>query len=300
MNKTYDITNVYEIPRVVLAPVSDEIQLDENLEPPFVRGRETNSQLITILVQNKTSSRSPCDQIIDLTRTVPRINRLRITFISFRYLSPNINPLNNVIEFVRAGNLFRAILTPDQNLVGLPRYQALATAMNLAIGIVGEFVAAAHPTLANTYSIVSSLGVTWRFNNSATSIGVQNGRFLWGFNELNYTPGTENIVQLLCSYTESYTRYIDILSYELTQFTKIDISGSNVPAECLIRYQINTTVYGTYEFAELNNTGSLNYNRSKSIGSIDIQIRDEFGNLLYIPSVCFSSFVLNLTLLAQL
>lgn len=300
MNKAKDITNVYEIPRVILAPVSDEIQLDENLEPPFVRPRETNSQIIVINVQNNNYTESPCDQIIPLVRAVPRVNRIKSTFLSLRYLSPNINPLNNRFSFVKGGVPFTATIPFDQNLTGLTRYQALALAMSVATGIPGDFAAAVHPVYANTFEIRNTIGAFWRFDLTPTGTGIINGRFLWGFNGLNYAPGVENSSQFLCSYTESYTRWIDILSYELTQFTKIDISGVNVPAECFIRYQLNSTDYGSYEFAPLDNTGSLNFNRSKSLSSVDIQVRDEFGNLLYIPQICWSSFVLNLTFLAQL
>lgn len=299
MNKSADISNVYELPRVILSPVSDEMQLGENLEPPFVRTRETNSQLIVINMQTENINESPCDQTVYLERAVPRINRLALTFISFRYLSPNINPLNNTFSFIRTGTNFVATIAVDQNLVGIARYNALVAAMNLATGVPGEYAVTAHPTLANTYIISNTLpGTPWRFVNSSN--GIKTGRFLWGFNPTNYNVGNEAQSHTLSSYTESYTRWIDVISYEITQFTKIDISGTKIPAECIIRYQLNTTVYGTYDFAAITTLASLNFNRSRSLSVVDIQIRDEFGNILYIPKISWSSFVFNMTLLAQL
>lgn len=298
MNKARDIKNPYEIDRVILAAVSDEIQLDENLEPPFVRVRDTNSQFIEIDSSKNPPTNNPSQLSVLLDRSMPRVNRLSIVFFAFRNFAPNINPRNNVFTFIRGGVPFTATIAPDQNLTGLARYTALVTAMNVATGVPGEFTVVAHPTYVQTFIITNTLANLWRFNY--ISNGVVRGRYLWGINQLNYAVGTDAVVHILSFYTESYSRYIDIISYELTQYTKIDISGVNVPAECIFRYFLTDVTYGQSAFIGFNQTPSLNYDRSRAIVSIDINLLDEFGELYYVPNQQWPVAVTYIVLLAAM
>jgi hypothetical protein len=300
MNKAYDIKNPYEIPRVVLAAISDEIQLDENLEPPFVRVRDTNSQYLHLDTSNSSLFTTPAATNIILNRSMPRVNRIEMSFFAFRNFSPNINPRNNRFDFIRSGIMYTAIIPPDQDLVGILRYDALASAMSTAVGVPGEFVASVLTVFPTTYAIANTGLNLFRFDNNLSSVGVRYGRYLWGFNETNYGVGTDLITHSLTSYQESYTRYIDITSYELTQYTKIDTAGVNIPAECLFRFFMTDATYGQSMFVGFTKAPSLNYDRSRAIVSIDLNILDEFGQLLYIPESLWGSFVLYIVLIASM
>lgn len=297
MNKTFDIKNPYEIPRVVLAAVADEIQLDENFEPPFVRTRDTNSQYMQLDTSKNPPDNNPSQVVVNLNRSMPRVNRISIVFFAFRNFAPNINPRNNVFNFVDNGVSYTATLTPDINLTGLTRYQALCLVMNVATGNVGEFTVVAG-TFPQSYVISNSLGRSWRFDNSSN--GVTRGRYLWGINSRNYSPGTEAVSHLLVYYQESYSRYIDITSYELTQYTKIDVAGVDVPAECVFRYFLTDVTYGQSTFIGFNQTPSLNYDRSRSIASVDLTFLDEFGELYYIPVEIWPAVINYVTMIAYM
>ena len=297
MNKARDVKNPYEIPRVILASISDEIQLDENLEPPFVRVRATNSQYLHLDNSQNISPNYPYEVNINLDRSLPRMNRISFIHFSFRNFAPNINPRNNVFDFYRSGVLYTATLTPDQNLVGINRYNALIAAMNTAVGTPGEFVVSAY-TLVQTMRIENTLGNLWRFSN--TSNGVKKGRYLWGINSTNYNVGTDSVAKILTYFQDNYSRFIDIRSYELTQYTKIDIAGTNIGSEVIFRDYIDDMAYGEYRVDRVISKVSLNYDRSRAIVTADIQLLDEFGDLYYVPIENYGSAIFQIVLIAYM
>lgn len=289
--------NPYDLQRIVLSPISDEMQLDENFEPPFVRTRQTNSQYIEIDTSAHDAFTNPCQLVIGLTRSMPRVNRINMSFVSFRSFSPNINPRNNVFTFVVLGVPYTATIS-ERNVTGLNRYFALVTAMNIATGNPNQFDAVANPDYPTSYDINNTLGDPWRFTSIGN--GIINGKYLWGFNERNYNTGTEAVTHTLTSQLECYTRYVDISSYELTQYTKIDISGTKIPAEVIFRFFMTDVQYGQSVFTGFSDAPSLNYERSRNLASMDISILDEFGQLLYIPEQLWGSFLMNIVLIANM
>lgn len=297
MNKARDIKNPYDLPRVVLASISDEIQLDENLEPPFVRVRDTNSQYMHLENSQNVAGNYPYDVNITLDRSLPRINRLSFIHFSFRNFAPNINTRNNSFSFIAGGVSYTATMVADQNLLGLARYQALCLAMNAATGNPGEFTVAAG-TLFQTYVITNNLPRTWRF--TYVSNGVKKGRYLWGINSLNYSPGTEALSHTLTYFQENYSRFVDLRSYELTQYTKTDISGTNIGSEVIFRDYIDDIAYGEYRVDRVINNVSLNYDRSRGIAVCDMQLLDEFGELYYCPVLNYPSAIFQIVLIASM
>lgn len=298
MNKSVDVRNPYELPRVVLAPIADEIQLDENLEPPFIRVRDTNSQYIQLDTSLHSAYQNPAQSVITINRAMPRVNRIQMAFFAYRSYTPNINPRNNVFTFIQSGVPYIAVIPADVNYVGLARYQQLAIAMSSAVGVVGEYMAVGDPNIPNAWILSNTNGHTFRFEYIGS--GITRGRFLWGFNERNYSVGTEALLHVLVSYTESYSRYLDISSFELTQYTKIDTAGTNVPAEVLFRYFLTDVTFGQSTFTGFTQSPSLNYDRSRSISSVDIDILDEFGETFYIPELAWGSSVFYIVLIASM
>lgn len=290
--------NPYDLQKVILSPVSDEMQLDENFEPPFVRPRQTNSQYIEIDTSVHDAFTNPCSLSISLARSMPRVNRINMSFFAFRSFTPNINPRNNVFTFIVGATPYTATISADQNLTGLARYQALATAMNVATGVPGQFTVAVNPTYPSTFDITNTLATPYRFTVGGS--GIDHGRYLWGFNERNTNIGTERVTQALTSHQESYTRYIDISSFELTQYTKIDISGANIPAEVIFRFLMTDVVYGGSYFNGFTDAPALNYERSRNLATLDLSILDEFNQLLYVPEQLWGSFLVYIVLIANM
>jgi hypothetical protein len=290
--------NPYLLQRVVLSSVSDEIQLDENLEPPFVRIRGSNSNFIYIDLSSKSDpSINPASRICNIERGAPRINRIRVNYISFRLFSPNINPRNNVFVFTRISTgITYTITLAEQNSIGLARYTILVNAMNTAVG-GPVFVLSTIASCPNTYSI-TDVGGSWYF--SSTSIGARNGRYLWGMNTTNTGLASAGVGQIFTYFTENYTRYIDISSNELTQYAKLDPSGYDLSDQVLYRYNITSTNFGDYEFAVTTDTANINFDRSRSLQTIDITLTDEFSQLLYIPRSAWGCFSFSITFIGEM
>jgi hypothetical protein len=297
MNKASTSSNPYQLPRIILAPVSDEIQLEEDLEPPFVRVRDTNSQYLQIDTSTAALGTNPAQVVITLSRVMPRVNRLKIVFFSFRDMTPNINIRNNVFTFIRGGVPFTATI-PEGNLNGIARYNALAAAMSAATGVPGEFIANLSTVYPSSIFITNTAVTPFRFIN--TGSGIIRGRYLWGFNPRNYGTGTDAVAHLLTYFNENYTRYIDIASFELTQYTKIDTSGSRVSAEVVFRQFLTDVTLGQLVFTGFTQSPSLNYNRSRALGIVDLEILDEFGEIYYIPQQFWDSFCLTVVMIAEM
>lgn len=298
-NRDYEQSkNPYLIPRVVLSSISDEIQLDENYEPPFVRKRAANSNYVYIdLSIGSNPNTNPASRICKVDRGVPRINRLRLAYLAFRYYSANINPRNNVFTFTRVSTgITYTITLPEQNSLGLLRYTNLTAAMNTAVGLI-VFTVGPNLVYPNTFDITDAGGP---FYFDPNSIGVKNGRYLWGFNSTNTGISNANVGISLTYTSENYTRYIDIRSNELTQYSKLDPAGANLSDTVILRLDNINSILGRYETLLLPIEVSLNYDRSRSLDTIDIQLEDEFNQLLYIPQFAWGSFIFIISVVGEM
>jgi len=84
-----------------------------------------------------------------------------------------------------------------------------------------------------------------------------------------------------------YTRWLDVTSRTLAQNSKIPSAGTNIPPNLIFRIYITPAeVSMGVHFIKVD-TGNLqwiNWRKSQAINAIDIQVRDEFGDLVEIPN----------------
>ena len=101
-----------------------------------------------------------------------------------------------------------------------------------------------------------------------------------------------------------YTRWIDVTSRALTLNAKMLLSGTDVPPNLVCRVYIKGVedqAHGV-KFVEVRSTATqwLNWIKSQSIVSVDLQMRDEFGELIEVPQQGNNASWLNLILVNEL
>lgn len=278
--------------KVVLESIQDSQIDDENLEPQFVRIRSGNFGNFYIGSTNTEGPPiNPSDIIISANSLATRkIRRLGVSSVLFSTRIPNVNPTNNVVSFFSTvtAQFYSVTLTTGFYTTPALLVAELITKLNTVTGSSGiTFSSVVNAIDANVYSI-NAVGGNYYFDPN--SLMAKNGLFLINLNK-NTTPAvTKTIgpIQLV------YTRYIDVVSNELTKYDKNPSASTDsiYKAGNILRIFLFSDItndnpnpggpysnYYTYE-----NIRWLNYNRSQSIGPIDLKFFDENGNYLYIPN----------------
>jgi hypothetical protein len=91
--------------------------------------------------------------------------------------------------------------------------------------------------------------------------------------------------------TLQYSKYFDVLSKEITKYSRSDATTSGHSTSLLFRYYYPPLVPNDFSFQDFN-PKPISYVQQASIPNVDITIIDEYGELLYIPS--YSNFSLGI------
>lgn len=297
--------NPYFPQQVSLAPVSDEQQTDENLEPPFVRVRSGNECFIFADSEvREAPANVPQALAPDLFNATSfslgggnhqfyarKLKRLAVAGIQIANCVPNVNPRNNSVSFFStASGLTHTVVIPEgQYTTRATLTAALQAALNTATGASGlTWTITANPLNACQYTLATAGG---DFHFILTSPMVLYGRYLFNLpqDQANTNVKTMGAVYGL------YTRYIDIISAAMTEYTKNPwSSNSRVPSGLVARVFVGPLSGFGASAGGISSDGMsffagaepapINYNRSRAIEVIDLTLRDEFGQPYYIPS----------------
>jgi len=289
----------YTEQRVILGAVSDELQQDENLEPPFVRIRSKNTAHVYIDT-SYTSSVNPANIVVgyqggDLfTR---KVKRYAVDGLEVPWVTPNVNIRNNSLTFAvdTIGNTFTATIPEGfyPTVVGL--FTALATAMTTASS--DTFTVTQLGIGSNAYTLAVA-GHTFQLL-SGTMINL--GQFQYGFLPTNL--GGMVASRVLANVSLSYTRFVNINSLALTQYTKLPASGiDTVSSNILKLYILNQALEPGSIFLPLIGSALqyTNFQRDTNITDVDIQLYDEWGQFLYIPDAFRDNFYISIVLTVEL
>jgi len=208
------------------------------------------------------------------------IFRIGLDYAYFVYDCPNVNPINQRFTITLAGPTVGVVTVPTGYYA---TRAALATAMQTAIQSLGGGFAAFTVTVdattqqflitnAATFSITATepntlIFGTFHGTRNATAVGP------------NFVYRTK-VSQLI------YTRYIDVLSNAITKYQKGDQTTSRRAANLVERlYTISTSapvsaMPAPIQF-ENDNVKMIKYIPDSDIGLVDIELKDEFGNILY-------------------
>lgn len=290
---------------VSLAPISDEQQTDENLEPPFVRIRAGNQSFIFADSEVREAPLGvPQSLAPDLFNVdgfslgggnhqfyARKLKRLFVSGVQIANCVPNINPRNNSVTFFSsASGLSHTVVVPEgQYTTRATITAALQTALNTATGASGlTWTLTANPLNSCQYTLATA-GGNYRFDLASPM--VLYGRYLYNLPQDQTLTNSKTMGAVY----GLYTRHIDIISASMTEYTKNPwSSNSRVPNGLIARIFIGPqsgfgssgggiASDGMSFFAGAEAT-PINFNRSRAIEVIDFTLRDEFGQPYYIPS----------------
>jgi hypothetical protein len=235
--------------------------------------------------------------------------RLAVTEVRFEYNSPNVNKRNNLIVFFDENDdpfeieVPEAFYTPDELATALQtQLTADIPGQTWTVTFTGDF-----------FSITSDADFTIYPAEFPTLDQTLRGLyFMMGFDR-TLTSDANTIQQGSQFPSMAYTRYIDICSRQLTQYQKVKDNSTRenqVPGVLCRIYIGNYTSEG---LGDGGSTATLYYpgcrpaviqrifnvpkyaswNPGAFIDQIDIELRDDIGNLLYIPGDPTRSEVIN-------
>ncbi len=247
--------------------------------------------------------------LVDLTAVIPTYNYMRM-FTS--PATPLVTGPPVVVTPVPVTLGYGNEVDPEDGILS-----KLITAMNnasIAIGSVVRFTAVP----SDGYRDLTPSN----YNNSNCffyRIGAVNGTFILTggsvFAKGSYLLGLAPIIPVdfgdLANYyavyaggpvTFIYTRWLDITSRTLLQNAKMPLSGTDVPSNLLLRIYMSKEeqMHGTRLIKLEAPAQWINWVRSQAINSVDVQLRDEFGELVELPQRQNNSTWVSLIMLNEL
>jgi hypothetical protein len=237
--------------------------------------------------------------LVDITAVIPTYNYMRM-FTSFRSPVPTFPP--TVLDYVWVTN---PLSVPNNNIAygnetdledGLISH--LVTVMTAASGEAFTAIPSDgyRDTPATNYQ--NSNGIFWRLQTTTPGVTFiftggtlfTRGQTLAGVSPITPVDFT-NVANYYVRYfggpvSYLYTRWIDFTSRALCQNSKMPVSGTDVPVNLIARIYLNKELQVSgIKSVEINHTPLqwLNWRYSQAINSVDIQMRDEFGELVEVP-----------------
>jgi hypothetical protein len=263
-----------------------------------------SADINTVLVALQTGNARPALNNFIIQKRQPFLSgyftRLAVTECRFEYNSPNVNPRNNKIVFYDSAAVEHVITVPE----GFYTPDELAAELDtlLTAAIPGQtwqvdYTKDCQFEIESDENFQISPGDNW----ATVDQMLRSLFFMMNFNLAdNYNPALVQTGSPFPSMT--YTRYIDICSRQLTQYQKVKDNSTRenqVPGVLCRLYLGNYTTEG---LGDGGTTANLyfpgcrpcvlsrifnvpkyaSWNPGAFIDQIDIELRDDIGNLLYI------------------
>lgn len=225
--------------------------------------------------------------------------RLAVTEVRLEFNSPNVNPRNNKIIFIDNPGTSHTITVPENFYTPVELASALQSALTTAIPAQTWTVAFS----ANAFSIESDEDFQFvPFQYQTIDQSLKGLFFLMGFSPAEaFIDDTEHFGTIFPPMT--YTRYVDVCSRQLTQYQKVKDNSTRENQTPAVLCRIYLGNYTTEGIGIGDSTATLYYpgcrpaviqrlfnvpkysawNPGAFIDQIDIQLRDDVGNLLYVP-----------------
>ncbi len=231
--------------------------------------------------RNQSAYPSPNKFILPIPTNIQNIYRLKLHDFYGWYDIPNIV----------AGKNNRIIVS--------------GTPVDLTEGFYATPSAMASHIQARLQAVVPSAG-TWSVSYSATTqnliishsvitnytvVGTDRTQLTYGVREgSNVAVGSTYTGKIPTLY---YSRYFDVLSNELTKYSRSDSTTSGHASGILFRYYFPPITPDNISFQDFN-PKQIEYQSIAPIPNVDIAIYDEWGELLYVPS--YSNFSMGIVL----
>lgn len=277
---------------VLLPPIGSNIYRSIVAEPQYVQIRQTNRGFVYLDSQASTleinkvqmnlstiqrNGESPNPLSNSICRIVP-------SACGIFYCTPNVNQRNNTIRFYStAVGGFNTVTIPEgYYLTPTELMTQIVTEMNTVSGSSGltftfSDAIGTHPTVPTMFSLNATGGLFYFDQNcDAVKYGAQ----LYNFPVSN-TPVTASLVGNMGMF---YTRYIDVTSDRLNQYTKNQSLSNNKTINILFRLFIDDpTAPPHWISGAINQPSGYAFEPSDQLTNIPFILKDQFGDNLYVP-----------------
>lgn len=236
-----------------------------------------------------------------------QVSKFAIRKVRYELFIRNINPRNNVLQFYVDSGISPGVIVDGKFTSASPLYtvtldegvytsegdiaKEIEDKMNTLTGITGvSFARASIPLNTGFYRFTATGGTfAWAWNSSTekTNLMLLRGKHLANLSKSQEALTTHDIGDI----QTFYTRYIDIVSKDLTETNRINSQVSNDKGRFGLLYRLYISleggllVSGIDSFDRIDNLRWIGKENSKSIQSLDIQLLDEFGLPLYLPKL---------------
>jgi hypothetical protein len=275
----------------VLRGVDNNIYADK--EPQMVQLRATNQAVIYLDSEKSANQQNKTKMILSSKQNntdIPHIlyqNVQRLKFYSggINWVTPNVNIRNNEIIFYSDVSLELYTVTIPEGFYDtqVKLMDALIVALNSVTGVSGlTFGYIQKPLFPKTF-ILSAVGGNFYFDLSCAMI--KKGVHLINLPK-SQTLTNEKIVGPINLY---YTRYVDLISSQLNQYSKVISRGNDGNSNIVFRYFTSGRAPENSGVPQLlvregqQILSVFNTLKDKSIRQIDFELVDEFGEELYVP-----------------
>ncbi len=279
---------------VILTPIADIIQTDENLGPQFIRVRHGNNSSIFLNTQtakNITQNGAKFSLGVGHNLFATKIKRFSVQYFKLLWCTPNVNIRNNVLSFWSSNTggingVLHIVTIPEgfyNNSATL--MVALQNALNTVTGASGLTFTITVDPLNSCSASIATAGGSFAFNITLNvninSLGMLHGRPLWNLPQEQVLSSLKNAGPIRLFYTE----YIDIGSFSLNQYTKNPSYSDNGirNGQLFNRIHLNDPTISSSTQYQINELQWINFNRNRSLNDIDISVYDQFGDFVYIP-----------------
>lgn len=276
----------------LLKLVSDNVVTDIDLEPQYVRVRHNNSANSYLQIDSVDPSSNAYISTAGTGFLQQKVRRFAVKSHSYFDNTANINPRNGTFIFMTGGTQYTATVGPGFYPSAGSGINALLAALNAA----GSGVTfAATQVTGSTYFSLNGTATFYFVGGN----GITNGTYSFGIPV--GTAATAAALLTIGPVLLYYTRWIDINSTALNQYSKLNNSSMNNSSTLLYRLFLpsqTTTTPGTQLTQTLSDPLRwINFNPSNDSKTVDIHLFDEFNQPLYLSNP--SSVNLLLTLVCE-
>lgn len=269
--------------KVFIPPMNASFYKDTNLDPQQTISKDPHRAILYLqsddckLQLDKTNIVfSTVKQVGDSQDLLAvNISRFKISSVNINYVSPNVNPYNNTVTFFSTFSLTYHTVQLITDFYATPTdlMNQLIFQLNSvgASGLTFSYV----PLGGDRFGLSSSGGMYFFDLNSDM---IKYGKQLIGLSEDQIATNSK----IVGTVSLFYTKYIDICSNTVSEYEKIRTISTNLNNNIVIRLFLDEG--NEHQYINYYNTPDISYNYldAKPIYSLDFELRDQFGNLLYI------------------
>ncbi len=251
-------------------------------EPQPVTSKQPPSAHIYLYSEDLPAGTSHVDFVISNNVTYLS-NVSRINFVGTGILNwyiPNVNPRNNNIVFHSSSSgLDHSVFIPEgRYATPAAMIAAIVSILNTATGASGlTFSSSAIALLDGAYTL-SAAGGTFYILDSCTA--VTRGHITYMFASDQVLSASKQVGPMPLY----YTLFVDICSTTLTKYAKLRTITSGARGDIFARAFMGAEAWGSAFYAATTPSSfSFGFRPNEVMTTIDIQLRDSWGDILYVP-----------------